>query len=436
MERRDFIKTVGGATGVGALTAMFGSNAMGAVETATQRTAGLSALQVAQDEDFWRDIQQAFTVSRGIVNLNSGSSGACPAVVTDSLIRYLWQQEEAPAYQRGVLRPRLEMVRVGLAGLFGCDSEEIALMRSTTEAMQTVLHGLDLQRDDEVLITTQEYPALVGILKRREKRDGIRIKEISIPAPPESLDALVNIFEREMTSKTRLILVSHPTYLNGQLFPIKRICEIAHQRGIEVAVDGAHSFGQIDFKHQDLDCDYYATSLHKWLSAPKGTGMLYVRRNKIGKVWPLTYTPEGMDDNIRKFEMGGAKSYGTFLGITDALAFHHGVGPKRKEERLRYLTHYWAQRLQTLSNIHFYTSLEPDMSCAIATIHVEGMQSAVINKYLWDKHNILTAGFNILGINGLRMSPNLFTTLNGLDYFCDVMENVAKNGLPEPYSSM
>jgi isopenicillin-N epimerase len=436
IERRDFLRTVGGGVGVASLAPLFGSDTLGVLEAAAQQTVGVDPQQVAQDETFWREIQQAFSVSRSMINLNSGSVGACPTVVTDSLFRYVMQQEEAPAFQRGVLAPRLETVREGLANQFGCDAEEIALMRSTTEAMQTVLLGLDLRRDDEVLVTAQEYPPMIGVLKRREQRDGIRIKTIDIPSPAESMDEIVNIFEQAMTVKTRLILVSHPTYLDGQFFPIKRICEIAHQRGIEVAVDGAHSFGQIDIKHEDMDCDYYGSSLHKWLNAPKGTGMLYVRRAHIGKVWPMAHTPNGMDENIRKFEMGGTKTYGIFLSIGDALAFHRGVGPKRKEERLRYLTNYWAQRLQAMPKVHFYTSLDPGMSCAIATIRLEGLSSAAIYKYLWDKHNILTAGFNLLGINGLRMSPNLFTTLDELDQFCEVMERVANNGLPQPYSNM
>jgi isopenicillin-N epimerase len=435
MERRDFLRTVGGTVSAATLATMFGASAVSAVEAANQRTAGLDPQQVAQDEDFWYDIQEAFSVNRGVINLNNGSVGSCPRIVTDSIIRYHWQQESAPAFQRGVLSPQKAAVRRGLAELFGCESDEIALTRGTKEALGSVLLGLDLHRDDEVLISNQEYPEVIGFLERREAREGIRIKTVEIASPAESADEIVRAFEQAITAKTRLILVSHPTYLNGQLFPIKRLSDLAHQQGIEVAVDGAHSFGQIDFKHQDLDCDYYASSLHKWLGAPKATGMLYVRRDKISSLMPLSYESGVPADDMTKFELGG-DDYGTFLSIGDALAFHDRIGPKRKEARLRYMTQYWVQRLQALPNIHFYTSLKPDMSCAIVTIHLDGIASRSIYEYLWDKHHIMTAGFNLKGINGLRMSPATYVTLKQLDYFCEVIESVAANGLPEPYRSM
>ena len=244
------------------------------------------------------------------------------------------------------------------------------------------------------------------------------------------MDELVAAFERGITDKTRLILVSHPVNFTGQFFPIKQICDLAHSKGIEVAVDGAHSFAHLDFKHEELDCDYYATSLHKWLFAPKGTGMLYVRRDKIAKVWPLLYASQRMENNVRKFEAFGTRAYGPFLAIGEAVAFHNGVGAKRKEERLRYLKHYWADRLQAMPKIQFYSSLDPDMGCAIATVGIDGVNARALRTYLMDKHQILSASVTRLGINGLRITPSLYTTLEELDKFCNIMEHIAKNGLP------
>jgi selenocysteine lyase/cysteine desulfurase len=317
-----------------------------------------------------------------------------------------------------------------LAQLFGAEAEEIAIMRNTTEAMQTVLLGLDFKAGDEVLTTEHDYFSLVGALDRREARDGIVVKKIAIPVPPGSMDELAAAFERGITDKTRLILVSHPVNFTGQFFPIKQICDLAHSKGIEVAVDGAHSFAHLDFKHQELDCDYYATSLHKWLFAPKGTGMLYVRRDKIAKVWPLLYSSQRMENNVRKFEAFGTRAYGPFLAIGEAVAFHNGIGAKRKEERLRYLKHYWADRLQAMPKVQFYSSLDPDMGCAIATVGIDGVNARALGTYLMDKHQILSAPVTRLGINGLRITPSLYTTLEELDNFCNIMEHIAKNGLP------
>lgn len=425
--RRDFLKTAGGAAGLAAATLLLGPATLRRVEAATQKNAGLDPLQAAQDEDFWREIQQAFTVSSSVINLNNGTVGCCPRVVTESVVRYIWQQEEAPPLQKGYLRSRMESVRVGLATLFGSDPEETAIVRNTTEAMQNVLFGIDMKPGDEVLTTTQDFYSMVNALEQRRRREGISVKKIDLPIPPQSMDEIVTAFERGITAKTRLILLSHPITGTGQYLPVKPICDMAHQRGIEVIVDGAHSFAQIDFKHKDLDCDYYGTSLHKWLFAPKGTGMLYVRRNKINKVWPLLSAPEGMDDNIRKFEGRGTISYAPYLGISEALSFHNGIGPKRKEERLRYLTNYWARRLQPLPKFRLYTPLDPEMCCAIASFGLEGIDAGALSKYLQDKHRILTAGWS----DRMRITPSVYTTLGELDYFCSVIEDVAENGLPQ-----
>ncbi|MFQ5791738.1 MAG: aminotransferase class V-fold PLP-dependent enzyme, partial [Acidobacteriota bacterium] len=351
----------------------------------------------------------------------------------DAVVYHTWEQEKVPPYTAfTTLGFRLETVRVGLARLFGCDPEEIAIVRNATEALQTVLLGVGLKAGDEVLTTTQDYWAMLDALEQRRLRDGIVVKKIQVPTPPNRLDDLAEAFERGITPRTRLILVSHPVNLTGQLFPIKRICEIAHTRGIEVVVDGAQSFAQLDYTYADLNCDYYGTSLHKWLMAPKGTGMLYVRRDKIEKTWPLLPAPERLRDNIRKFEALGTQP-ATPLAIGEALAFHNGIGPKRKEERLRYLTHYWAEGLMNLPNVRFHTSFAPEMSCAIATVEVVGADHGALLEYLWNRHRILVydPSRRTKEFQGIRVSPSLHTTLEELDYFCEVMEQIARQGLPK-----
>ena len=253
------------------------------------------------------------------------------------------------------------------------------------------------------------------------------------------MDELVGAFERAITPKTRLILVSHIAYLNGQVFPVKQICDVAHQRGIEVVVDGAHSFAHLADKQQDIQADYYGTSLHKWLLAPKGTGMLFIRRDKIEKIPAFMYSSRSgrRRGRMSKFERVGTLSLAPFLAIGEALTFHHAIGPHRKEARMRYLTHYWAERLQTIPKIRLYTSLDPAMSCGFATVGIEGVHPEALQDYLWGEHRIQTADIQEDElIQGIRVSPNVYTTLRELDSFCEVMEHVAKNGLPEPYRSM
>jgi selenocysteine lyase/cysteine desulfurase len=245
------------------------------------------------------------------------------------------------------------------------------------------------------------------------------------------LEQLVDGFRKAITSKTKMILMCHQVNITGQIFPVKPICELAAEHGIEVVVDGAHSFAQFEFDHSDIGCDYFGTSLHKWLFAPIGTGMLYVKRDKIKKVWPLMAAREEKDNDIRKFEEIGTHQAAPILAIGEALAFHHAIGSARKEARLRYLKNYWATRLMENDKIRLHTSLEPEMSCAIATVEIVGVDTRKLGEYLWDKHYIITAPIMHDEFQGLRVTPNLYTQLQELDYFCEVMEHVAAKGLPK-----
>ncbi|MGH9841791.1 MAG: aminotransferase class V-fold PLP-dependent enzyme [Blastocatellia bacterium] len=430
IHRRAFLKSAGAAAGAPILSAAVTTERIAA---ATQSVATLSPDEAARNEDYWLEVQQAFTVSRSIINLNSAGVSPSPRIVTDAVVHYTWEQEKLPSYTLfSTIAPRLETVRVGLAKMFGCDAEEVAVVRNATEALQTVLLGVGLKAGDEVLTTTQDYWAMLDALEQRRQRDGIVVTKLKVPTPPGSLDDLAKVFEQAVTPRTKLILVSHPVNLTGQHFPIKRICEIAHRQGIEVCVDGAQSFAQLDFKHSDLDCDYFGTSLHKWLMAPKVTGMLYVRREKIARLWPLLPAPDRLKNDVRKFEYSGTGSSAP-LAIAEAIAFHHGIGGQRKAARLRYLTGYWVEQLKSLPSVRFHTSFAPEMSSAIATVEIAGVNSYPLFDYLWNKHQI--HAYNVARrtseFQGIRVSPNLHTTLQELDYFCEVMRRVAKNGLPK-----
>ncbi|MGZ8843260.1 MAG: aminotransferase class V-fold PLP-dependent enzyme, partial [Pyrinomonadaceae bacterium] len=301
---------------------------------------------------------------------------------------------------------------------------------NASESLETILLGLDLKSGDEVLTTTQDYGRMLTTIRQRELREGIKLSLIKIPIPPKNLDEITAAFERAITPRTRLIQMAHMVNITGQITPVKAVCEMARARGIETIIDGAHSFAQFDFKQKDLNCDYFGTSLHKWLYAPKGTGLLYVRRDKISKIWPLFAAEEKQKSDIRKFEEIGTHSAAPRLAIGEALLFHHGVGAKRKEARLRYLSRYWMDKLKDLPRVRFNTSFDPSQMCAIGNVQIEGLDQAKIGSYLFARHRIFTTPIVHEEFTGLRITPNLYTTLPELDRFCEVMSSIARNGLP------
>lgn len=441
MQRRDFLRSIGGAAAAMAIPGTFPAGALGALDPAT--SAGPIGTK-GEGDAFWRQIQQAFSVDRSIVNLDNGAVCPSPRVVTEALVRYTWQQQEAPAWVVwDVLAPLWQGVREGLARLSGCDAGEIAIVRNATEALNTVLLGLELAPGDEILATTHDYWAVQDALDQRSARDGIVVRRVEeVPVPARTMSELVEMYERHVTPRTRLILVTHPFNSNGQLFPVREICEMAHRKGVEVLVDGAQSFALVDQRISDLGCDYYGTSLHKWLLAPIGTGMLYIRKDKIGKVWPL-FPPDPTDaskESMSKFHFQGTQSAAVGVAISEALAFHEEIGPRRKEERLRYLTGRWAERIRELPGARLYTNLEPGMSCGLATFALADIEARRLARHLWERHRILVQALPLVQTAAsrhspktwaVRVTPNIYTTLDDLDSFCDVIEQVAKRGLPE-----
>jgi isopenicillin-N epimerase len=429
--RRSFLSLAGKGLGLAALSSATVASLLRDVQAATKSIVHLTPQQAAMDEDYWAVIQNSFTVTRGIINLNNGGVSPSPRIVTEALVRYIWQQEDATAYTMWqILEPQCETIRTGLAEMFGCDREEIAITRNASESLEILLMGMDFKPGDEILTTTQDYPRMLTTLRQRERREGLKLKLIQIPIPPRNLDEIVAAFEKGITNRTRLILISHQINITGQITPVKAVCELARAKGIETIVDGAHSFGQFDFKQKDLGCDYFGTSLHKWLYSPKGTGLLYVKRDKIEKLWPLMAAESKQAPDIRKFEEIGTHSAAPKLAIGESLLFHNGIGGKRKEARLRYLSRYWMNKLKDLPKVRFNTSFDPNQSCAIANVHIEGTNPSAIGSYLFSKHHIFTTPIIHEEFQGIRITPNVYTTLGELDRFCEVMEMIARKGLP------
>jgi len=425
VERRTFLSMMGSTY------AVLNADALSLAKELARTAEGHSAEEIARDEDFWWQVRHAFTIDRNSINLNNGSVSPAPRVVSEAMKNYFEIQNMSPSlYVDDVLGPQIELIRRRLSAAFGCDAEELAITRNTTEALENVQFGISLKRGDEVLTTTQDYPSMITAWRQRERRDGIVLKMVPFPVPPPSSDFLVGMFERAITPRTKIIHLCHVTYTTGQIFPVKKICQMARQRGIQTIVDGGHSFAQFPFKRDDLDCDYYGTSLHKWLTAPVGTGFLYVRKEKIPSIWPLLASPSEMSDNIRKFEGLGTNPLPIRMPISEALAFHESIGFDRKAARFRYLRERWARRVETLPGVKILTPYDHDQACAIGSMSIDGIEAGKLTDYLLKKHFVhVRPRFVTNEFSCIRVTPNVYTTLEEIDLFAKAIETVVRTGI-------
>ncbi|MEO6447072.1 MAG: aminotransferase class V-fold PLP-dependent enzyme [Gemmatimonadaceae bacterium] len=392
---------------------------------------GKSPAAAAEDEAYWSQIQMAFDDDRTLVNLNNGGVSPAPTHVLDMMIRDLRFSNQIPVdHMWGVLEPRIESVRRDLAKMFGCDLEEMAITRNASEANETMILGLDLQRGDEVIVTNQNYGRMITTWEQRERRDGIVLKQISFKVPPPSDEYIVEQFRAAITPRTKVIEVTHITNLTGQILPVRAIVQMAREKGIEVFVDGAHAFAHFPFTRDDLEADYYGTSLHKWLHAPIGTGFLYVRRSKIKGLWPMMGAAPSQDENIRKYEEIGTHPAANHNAIALAVAFNRGIGLERKAARLRYLRDRWAKRLLAESSrFRIPTPLDDRQSCAIALVGIDGIETPKLQQWLWFKHKVMTVAIMHPEFNGLRVTPSVYSTLDEVDLFADLMLKAVRSGI-------
>ncbi|MEQ8526102.1 aminotransferase class V-fold PLP-dependent enzyme [Gracilimonas sp.] len=424
--RKQFLKKISG--GAAALTAstFFNPLKYHSLKEDLGNYSG-TAKEIARNEDFWAHVQQAFTVDRSLINLNNGGVSPSPAFVQEAMKKHLDFSNQAPVYNMWrILEPRREGVRQRLARNFGVDTEEIAITRNASESLQICQFGFDLKAGDEVLTTDQDYPRMINTFKQRERREGIKLNQISIPVPAEDDAEIVRRFEEAITPNTKLILMCHIINLTGQILPVKKVVQMARKKGIPVIVDGAHAFAHFTFNHSDLDCDYYTSSLHKWLFAPHGTGMLYVRKNKIKDLWPLMAAEESQDEDIRKFEEIGTHPAANFLAIGEALTFHEGIGSARKEARLKHLNDLWIDELVDGDKVVLHTSRNPTYACGIATVEIKGMEPNDLNSALWRDYRIITTPINRDQFRGIRVTPNVYTTLEEIDRFISAMKDQIK----------
>jgi selenocysteine lyase/cysteine desulfurase len=431
--RRAFLRLTGGAASAAFATTRYGIEEVAAL---TQATAGRTPQQMAADEDYWREIQFAFTLDRTIINLNNGNSCPAPTVVHEACKRYNDWANQAPVYHRGMTERNIETTRRRLAAEFGADPEEIAITRNSSESLQIAQMGLDLKAGDEVLTTEQDYGRMLTTWDQRVRRDKIKLTRIDFPVPTTGED-LIGRLTRAIVPQTKVMHFCHITNQSGQLFPVKQLADIARARGIITIVDGAHAGGHFPYKLSDLGMDYYGISLHKWLLAPMGTGLLYVRRDRIASTWPLQAAPAARDTDIRKFEEVGTQPVWPKAAINEAIAFQQAIGIERKAARLRYLTLRWANELKKEPRIRIHSNLAEGQTWGLAVVSIDGVDSNKLVTHLWDKHRIVITAVGhenpddpSMTYRGLRVTPNIYTPLEEIDYFVEAMRGVIKSGLP------
>jgi selenocysteine lyase/cysteine desulfurase len=432
-DRRGFMAAMVGAASLPAMRgdALSRVLALGGPPPATAGVPRLTGSGAPDDEDYWGEVQRAFDCDRTMVNLNNGGCSPTPTHVLEQMIRDLRFSNELPViHMWQTLEPRIESVRGDLARSFGCDPEEMAIVRNASEANETMILGLDLKAGDEVIVTNQNYGRMLTTWDQRVRRDGIVVKPISITLPPPSQQYIVDQFKAAVTPRTKVIEVTHITNLSGQIMPVKEIVAFARPLGIEVFVDGAHAYAHFPFTRDELGCDYYGTSLHKWLLAPIGTGFLYVRKNRQKRLWPLMAAPASMDENIRKYEEIGTHPAANHNAISVALAFHNAIGGERKVARLRYLRDRWAKRVQRESDrVRILTPLDSPNGAGIGLVHVEGMTPNALVGWLMEKHRIVVTPIGHPEFNGLRVTPNVYTTVEEVDRFADRLLDAVRRGI-------
>ena len=425
--RRNFIQHLGLMAGAFSANSLFNQAHAAEFQHLNLQKKALSPKELAMDEDYWSVVQQGFTVNPALINLNNGGVSPSPRIVQEAVEQFNKISNEGPSYYMWrILDQGREPLRYKLAQLAGCDAEEIAINRNATEALNTVIFGLNLKAGDEVIGTKQDYPNMMNAWRQRAEREGIIYTQLSFKYPIENEEEIVSAFEKAITPKTKIFHITHMVNWVGQIMPVKKLCELAKKHNIQTIVDGAHSFGLMDFKIPDLGCDYFGTSLHKFLSAPIGSGMLWIKKENIEKIWPLVCNDNPKGSDIRKFETLGTRSFPIEQGIGEAINFHTAIGSKRKEERIRYLKNYWATRVLNIPKVKIKTSLKDAYSCAICGVSIDGMTPGELDAALFNEYKIHTVGIVWENVSCVRITPHVYTRLQDLDKLVFAIEKLAK----------
>ena len=418
MDKRTFLKTAG----------LIGMGGMLSLESLAQMVNNVSSVpstELAGDEDFWASIRKGYRLKPDYINLENGYYCFLPEQVLEKFIEHVREVNyQGSYYMRTVRHENNKSIAAKLAAIADCSPEELIITRNTTESLDMIIGGLDWKTGDEAVLAEQDYGAMRNMFKQVSKRYGVTNRVLSIPNHPQSDEEIVNLYASAITDKTKLLMVCHMINITGQILPIRKICDMAHEKGVQVMVDGAHSFAHFEFSIQDLDCDYFGSSLHKWLSAPLGSGILYVKKENINKVWPLIAPGEKEPDDISRLNHIGTHPVHTDLAISDAIDFYNIIGAERKEARLRFLQNYWTSKVRDLPHILVNTPADPSRSCGIANAGIRGMKPSEMAEILHKKYNIYTVGIDGAGVHGCRITPNVYTTTEELDLLVNALSEL------------
>lgn len=424
--RRGFVKNMAAILGTASVHTMIESALSSGIKAASIENLAMDEELRANDQIFWNWVRDSFTVSRNIINLNNGGVSPQPKITQDAQDKYNRMSNEAPSYYMWrIIDAGREPIRENLAQLAGCSPEEIAINRNSTEGLNTIIFGLNLKKGDEIVMSNFDYPNMNNAWNQRAKRDGVILKKAILPLPLDNDETIVKLYTDLFTSKTKIVHLTHIINWTGQIIPVRKIADEAHKRGIEVIVDGAHSFAHLEYKIPELGADYFGTSLHKWLCAPFGSGLMYIKKEKIKNVWALLSSDEPDGDNIRKFESLGTRSFAKEMAIGYSLDFHNMITTKRKQERLHYLKSYWATRVLDNPKVYMNTSLDSNYSCALANFGIKGMTGSEIDQKLFSKYKIHTVAIKHEHIDGVRVTPNIYTNEEDLDKLVQAINEIS-----------
>lgn len=420
MDKRTFLKT-SSLLGLSGLMDLSGLNKlMASVEH-------IPSAELAADEDFWIKIRNGYKLKKEYINLENGYYCIQPMEILFAYQKHIHAINlQGAYYMRTVQYENKLRVQTKLAELAGCSKDELIITRNTTESLDMIISGLDWKEGDEAVMADQDYGAMLDMFKQVSKRYGMVNKIVNVPINPKTDEEIVEIYAKAITPKTKLLMICHMINITGQILPVRKICDMAHSKGVPVMVDGAHAFAHIEFKLSDLNCDYYGCSLHKWLSVPLGAGFLYVKKENISKVWPLLAESDRKPDDISRLNHTGTIPVHTDLAIEDAIVYYTKIGAKRKEDRLRYLQNYWTQKVRPLPNIVLNTPEDITRSCAIANVGIKGMKPADLADTLFKKYQIYTVAIDGKGVQGCRITPNVYTTTAELDVLVKALTELAK----------
>ncbi|MBL0233084.1 MAG: aminotransferase class V-fold PLP-dependent enzyme [Chitinophagaceae bacterium] len=419
MNKRSFLKSVA-LTGIGT---QFGMDALAGIFHSKK---GVSAAELAADNDFWEAIRKDYLLKPDYINLENGYYNFLPQPILEKYLQHIRDVNyQGSYYMRTVQWDNKKRMADKLAAIAGCEPGELVITRNSTESLDLVIGGMDWQKEDEAVFAEQDYGSMQDMFKQVSDRYGVKLVKVSVPNHPASDEEIVSLYEKAITAKTKLLMVCHIINITGHILPIRKICDMAHAKGVEVMVDGAHAFAHFRYKISDLHCDYYGTSLHKWMSVPLGAGFLYVNKNKISKPWPVFADWTTDKNNIARLNHTGTHPCATDLAIEDSIDYFNMIGAERKEKRMQYLQQYWTSRVKDIPRVVINTPLLEGRSCGIANVGITGIKPADLAKRLMDEHKVFTVAIDYANVQGCRICPNVYTTTEELDRFVEAIKKLA-----------